>query len=279
MLCYIVDAFANNLFEGNPAAVCILKEWISDELMQNIAMENNLSETAFAVKSVNNNNDDSEIHNYHLRWFTPEGEINLCGHATLATSFVISKFYDVNTKVLKFKTLSGELIVTRKEENLFELDFPSTMPESIIDNKNISTEIMTDILGVKPIEMFLNRDIMCIIEKEEDIYKMNPDFNKMKNLEIGSGVIVTAKCEENNRIDFISRCFYPKCGVNEDPVTGSAHCSFVPYWAKKLGKNNLIARQVSKRGGTIICKYEGDRVKMSGSAVLYSVSDLQINNL
>lgn len=255
---YVVDAFAENLFEGNPAGVCIMKEWIPDELMQQIAAENNLSETAFAVK---------ERESYRLRWFTPADEIDLCGHATLATAYVIANFYESNVEEIKFQTISGELVVVKKGE-LYEMDFPSRMPKEIS-----LTEEMVEALGVKPVEVHLGRDLMFVLEKEEDVLNASPDFSKLKELPDGLGVSITARSE---KYDFVSRAFFPKLNVNEDPVCGSAHCNFIPYWAKNLSKNEMIARQLSKRGGKLYCKFEGDRVKISGSAVLYSIADLQI---
>ncbi|MCY8933940.1 PhzF family phenazine biosynthesis protein [Bacillus atrophaeus] len=255
---YVVDAFAENLFEGNPAGVCIMKEWIRDELMQQIAAENNLSETAFAVK---------EGESYRLRWFTPADEIDLCGHATLATAYVIANFYESNVEEIKFQTISGELVVVKKGE-LYEMDFPSRMPKEIS-----LTEEMVEALGVKPVEVHLGRDLIFVLEKEDDVLNASPDFSKLKELPDGLGVLITARSE---KYDFVSRAFFPKLNVNEDPVCGSAHCNFIPYWAKNLSKNEMVARQLSKRGGKLYCKFEGDRVKISGSAVLYSIADLQI---
>ncbi|WP_069998078.1 PhzF family phenazine biosynthesis protein [Cellulosilyticum sp. I15G10I2] len=255
---YVVDAFAEKVFEGNPAGVCILEAWLADEMMQNIAIENNLSETAFAVK---------EQDGYRLRWFTPKNEIDLCGHATLATAYVIANYYDKHIETIKFQTLSGELVVIKKGE-LYEMDFPSRMPKSIV-----LTEQMVEAIGIRPIEVYLGRDLMFVLEKEEDVRNAEPDFSKLRNLPDGLGVSITAK---SKAYDFVSRSFFPKISVNEDPVCGSAHCNFIPYWAKHLGKDEMVARQLSKRGGTLYCKYCGDRVKISGSAVLYAVADIQI---
>ncbi|MFC7393372.1 PhzF family phenazine biosynthesis protein [Scopulibacillus cellulosilyticus] len=256
---YIVDAFAEKLFEGNPAGVCIMKEWLPEEVMRKIAIENNLSETAFAVK---------EKDGYRLRWFTPGGEIDLCGHATLATAYVIANFYEENVEAIKFQTMSGELIVLKKDE-LYEMDFPSKMPEKIA-----LTEQMVEAIGIEPAETYLGRDLMFVLEKEEDVQNANPDFSKIKDLPDGLGVLITAK---SKKYDFVSRCFFPKLNVNEDPVCGSAHCNFIPFWAKRLGKDEMVARQLSDRGGTLYCKSFGDRVKISGSAVLYAIADILIN--
>ncbi|MBA9043082.1 PhzF family phenazine biosynthesis protein [Bacillus aryabhattai] len=260
MKCYVVDAFTENVFEGNPAAVCVMEEWLSDNLMQKIAMENNLSETAFAVK---------EGDDYRLRWFTPGGEIDLCGHATLATAYIIANYYEGNVEKITFQTMSGELVVVKNGE-LYEMDFPSRMPEPFT-----LTEEMIDALGVQPIETYLGRDLMFVLEKEGDVQNAKPDFSKIKNLPDGLGVSITAKGET---YDFVSRCFFPKLNVNEDPVCGSAHCNFIPYWSKRLGKEKMVARQLSERGGTLYCKAEGDRVKISGTAALYSIADLQVNH-
>lgn len=255
---FVVDAFTDKVFEGNPAGICVMDEWLPDDLMQKIAIENNLSETAFAVK---------EKDGYRLRWFTPGNEIDLCGHATLATAYVISNYYDLNIKTIKFHTLSGELVVVKKDD-LYEMDFPSRMPKVFP-----LSEQMIEALGVKPVETYLGRDLMFVLEKEEDVYNASPDFSKLANLPDGLGVTITAKSE---KYDFASRSFFPKLNVNEDPVCGSAHCNLIPYWAKRLGKVEMVARQLSKRGGTLYCRYDGDRVKISGSAALYSIADIRI---
>jgi PhzF family phenazine biosynthesis protein len=255
---FVVDAFAEKVFEGNPAGVCIMNNWISDELMQKIAIENNLSETAFAVKD--------EGH-YRLRWFTPGGEINLCGHATLATAFIILNYYENQLETVKFTTMSGELTVN-KHDDLYELDFPSVPSEEIS-----FTEQMVSALGIVPKETYLNRDLVFVLESEEDVRNVSPDFAQLEKIPEGLGVCVTAKGSE---FDFVSRGFFPKLKVNEDPVTGSLHCSLIPFWANRLGKKEMVARQVSSRGGTLYCKHEDTRVKMAGRAVLYSVAELNI---
>jgi PhzF family phenazine biosynthesis protein len=255
---FVVDAFAEKVFEGNPAGVCIMDDWISDELMQKIAIENNLSETAFAVK---------EGPHYRLRWFTPGGEINLCGHATLATAFIIFNYYEKQLDSVKFNTISGELTVD-KQDDLYELDFPSVSSEELS-----VTEQMISALGIVPKETYLNRDLVFVLESEEEVKNVNPDFAQLERLPEGLGVCVTAKGSE---FDFVSRAFFPKLKVNEDPVTGSLHCSLIPFWADRLGKEELVARQLSNRGGTLYCKHEDTRVKMAGRAVLYSVAELKI---
>ncbi|MEC0236216.1 PhzF family phenazine biosynthesis protein [Paenibacillus kribbensis] len=256
---YVVDAFAEHVFEGNPAGVCILDKWLPDNTMQNIAAENNLSETAFAVK---------EGEHYRLRWFTPAAEIELCGHATLATAFVLASFYEPDAEQFTFHTLGGILIVLKKG-NLFEMDFPSRLPEPFK-----LTNDMIEALGVTPIETYLSRDLMFVLENEDQVRQLSPDFSKLKDLPDGLGVSITA---EGETFDFVSRSFFPKLNVNEDPVCGSAHCNLIPFWAGRLGKNELVARQLSKRGGTLYCLLEGDRVKMSGTAVLYAEAELQID--
>ena len=255
---FVVDAFAEKVFEGNPAGVCIMNDWISDELMQKIAIENNLSETAFAVK---------EGAHYGLRWFTPGGEINLCGHATLAAAFIILNYYEMELDSVKFSTISGELTVN-KQDDLYELDFPSVPSEQIS-----VTEQMISALGIMPKETFLNRDLVFVLESEEEVRNVSPDFAKLEILPEGLGVCVTAK---GSKFDFVSRAFFPKLKVNEDPVTGSLHCSLIPLWANRLKKKEMVARQLSSRGGTLYCKHEDTRVKMAGRAVLYSVADLNI---
>lgn len=255
---YIVDAFAENIFQGNPAGVCIMEHWIAEDLMQKIAFENNLSETAFAVK---------EGDSYHIRWFTPQYEIDLCGHATLASSYVIHHFVEPDLKEIKFSSISGELKVQVENER-FILDFPTRMPELIeIDHK------LEEILGIQIKEAYLSRDIMVVVEDEEAIKKLQPDFERLRNYAIGDGVIVTARSKQ---YDFVSRCFYPRCGVNEDPVTGSAHCNLIPYWAEQLGKIEMQAGQLSSRGGELYCKLEDERVKIGGSAVLYMIGEIRI---
>lgn len=254
---YVVDAFANKIFEGNPAGVCVMKEWLSDDLMQKIAMENNLSETAFAVK---------EGDDYRLRWFTPGGEIELCGHATLATSYVIANFVEPDATIIRFQTLSGQLVVTKKGE-LYEMDFPSyeLTPTPV-------TDAIVEALHVRPVEAYIGRDLLCVMEDESQVFGANPDQSKLKELD-GLLVQITAKGTE---YDCVSRSFAPKCGIAEDPVCGSGHCHIIPFWANRLGKNTLVARQASPRGGTLYCEYKGDRVLLSGHAALYLVGEIRI---
>lgn len=247
---YQIDAFTNIQFKGNPAAICPLDSWISDELMQNIAMENNLSETAFFVKSGSG---------YELRWFTPKGEIDLCGHATLATSFVIFNYIDKEAQTIDFFTKSGLLQISRTGK-LIDMVFPSREGDKIE-----APEILVKALGKMPTEVYKSRDYMAVFETEEDIREMAPDMELLKKLDV-LGIIVTAKGRE---ADFVSRFFAPRAGVNEDPVTGSAHCTLVPYWKKVLNKSEFTALQLSERTGTLYCTDLGDRVKMSGEAAAY----------
>lgn len=254
---YIVDAFTEKVFGGNPAAVCVMDKWLPDDVMLNITRENNLSETAFAVK---------EGENYKLRWFTPGGEIDLCGHATLATGYVIFRFIEPKISEVYFQTLSGLLKVVKKGD-IYEMDFPAYELK-----KAEVTKEMIEAIGAKPAEVYMGRDLLCILESEEEVRNLKPNIEKVKILD-GLLLQVTAQGKE---FDCVSRTFAPKLNVNEDPVCGSGHCHIIPYWAKRLGKNNLIAYQASKRGGTLYCEHQGDRVKIAGKAALYSTSDLNI---
>lgn len=239
-----VDAFTNKVFGGNPAAVVPLENWLPDATLQSIALENNLAETAYFVK-----NGDR----FHLRWFTPAVEMDLCGHATLASAFVIDQ------ERIAFDTKSGELIVKR-DGDLLSMDFPSRPPKPIIPERGT-----LEAIGGSPKEIRAARDYFLVYETEEEVLSLAPDMSALAKLNQGT-FIVTAK---GKKCDFVSRFFAPKLGVPEDPVTGSAHCSLIPYWAEKLGKNTLTARQVSARGGDLRCKLNGDRVEMAGHAVLY----------
>ena len=257
MKCYHVDAFAEKVFEGNPAAVCVLDKYPSDALMQKIAGENNLSETAFAVK---------EGAGYHLRWFTPGGEIDLCGHATLGTAYVLFRFFEKDADSITFQTLSGALTVLKKGE-LLEMDFPA------YELKQIPvTPAMEDAFGVAITEAWLGRDLLCVTENAEAIPTLTPNQAKLMELD-GLLQHITAKGKE---YDSVSRTFAPKLAVAEDPVCGSGHCHIVPLWAQKLGKEKLVARQASKRGGTLYCEMHGDRLSLAGTAVLYSIADLYV---
>lgn len=254
---YVVDAFTDKVFSGNPAAVCVTNSEISEELMMNITRENNLSETAFAVK-----NGDF----YKLRWFTPGGEIDLCGHATLGTAYVIMNYYEKDLKEVSFETMSGILTVKRKGE-LYEMDFPT------YDLKPVKvTEDIIEALGVVPKEAYIGRDMLCVFDNEETVRKLAPDLEKLKNIE-GLLMHVTARGGE---FDCVSRSFAPKLNVAEDPVCGSGHCHIVPYWAEKLNKNTITAYQASERGGILYCRKENGRIKISGKVSLYSIAELYV---
>ena len=221
---YVVDAFTDRVFGGNPAAVCVMDKWLDEETMMNITRENNLSETAFCVP---------ESGRYRLRWFTPGGEIDLCGHATLGTAYVIMNYVEPEKAAVSFDTLSGELTVVRKGE-LYEMDFPA------YDLRPVEvTDAMADAIGVRPIKAFMGRDLLCVLENEEQV-----------------------------------RSFAPKLYVAEDPVCGSGHCHIVPYWVGVKGSSEITAYQASRRGGTLYCRQEGERIKMSGKAVTYSVAEI-----
>lgn len=256
---YVVDAFADEVFKGNPAGVCVLDDPIDDNTMQKIAAENNLSETAFVVKNGSS---------YNLKWFTPKSEIDLCGHATLGTSYVISNYVDIGIENMTFNTGSGILKVKRNGD-LYEMDFPLRKPESI----ELSHEIISEAIGITPIAAYLSRDLFVVLETEKQLKELTPNFSKMIKLKDGLGVIVTARGTD---VDFVSRCFYPKLGVNEDPVTGSAHSNLIPFWSQRLNKDVMVARQLSSRGGTLYCKLAGDRVKISGKAVPYMIGNINI---
>ena len=246
-----IDAFASRVFSGNSAAVCPLDKWIDDSIMQAIARENNLSETAFFVKR--------EKH-YELRWFTPATEVDLCGHATLAAAFVLFNELKISAKEIVFHTKSGPLTVEQKGE-LLEMDFPMKLP--------IACDVPNDLikgLGKKPAEVLNSEDYLAIFDSESKVRNIKPDFERLKRLDL-RGVIVTSPGEKS---DFVSRFFAPKLGINEDPVTGSAHCSLAPYWKRRLGKSKLHAIQLSSQGGELYCEILDKRVLISGKAVKFS---------
>ena len=258
---YIVDAFTDEVFKGNPAAVCVMDQWIDDSLMQKIAIENNLSETAFVVW---------EEDHYHLRWFTPGKEVDLCGHATLGTAYVLANFYKPDENRFVFDTLSGRLIVTRKG-NLYEMDFPSRMPEAV----PVSEKMIQALNGTRPLGAYLSRDLMLVLPDEKSVHEFEPDWGRISAVPEGMGFLITAKAD-GDEYDFVSRTFFPKIKVNEDPVCGSAHCNFVPFWAKVLEKDEMTAHQISPRGGIVYCRNDKERVYLSGTAVLYSEAEIHI---
>ncbi|WP_396632567.1 PhzF family phenazine biosynthesis protein [Maribacter sp. R86514] len=255
---YQIDAFTSKLFGGNPAAVCILESWLETDAMQQIAAENNLAETAFAVKNTNH---------YELRWFTPEIEVDLCGHATLATAFVIFNYYGYKENTLRFiSPRSGELLVKKSESGLLTMDFPTDNVTLVSEQTNI-----TQAIGKQPLETYKGKtDYMLIYKSQAEIEAIKPNFHLLNELDC-RGVIVSAK---GNEVDFVSRFFAPQCGIPEDPVTGSAHTTLTPYWSEKLNKKTLSAKQLSERGGDIQCEYLGDRVKLSGHGVCYLIGEI-----
>lgn len=257
---YQVDAFTDKVFGGNPAAVIPLQDWIEDSLMQKIAMENNLSETAFFVKT-----GDA----YHLRWFTPKNEIDLCGHATLAAAYVIKNFLEPHVQEIQFTTQVAGTLKASAKEGLYTLDFPARIPEPCDTPENL-----LESLGVSAVvDVLKSRDYFVVLPNEEAVLNLQPDFSLMQELDT-FGVIATAK---GRMADAVSRCFFPKAGINEDPVTGSAHCNIVPYWSEKLGKKELSCKQLSQRGGELLCELKDGRVLMSGKCVLYMTGEIVLN--
>jgi len=253
---YVVDAFTDRVFGGNPAAVCLLESWLPDELLMKITRENNLSETAFAV---------AEAGGYHLRWFTPGGEIDLCGHATLATAYVIFRFVQPEAASVSFRTLSGTLTVERRGE-LLEMDFPAYRLQSV----PVTEEMSCAMNGARPSAAYMGRDLLCVFENEDTVRQMQVDQERVRAL---PGLLLHATAPGADYA-CVSRSFAPKCAVPEDPVCGSGHCHIVPYWADVLGRDELVAYQASPRGGVLYCRVEGERIKMAGKAALYAVSQL-----
>ncbi|MBF0547760.1 MAG: PhzF family phenazine biosynthesis protein [Candidatus Riflebacteria bacterium] len=255
---YQIDVFTNDLFKGNPAGVCILPSgWLSDELMKKIAFENNLSETAFVTRQEGS---------FYLRWFTPTAEMDLCGHATVAPAHVFFEEIGFDSRLIKFETRSGTVRVENKDKFLV-LDFPSRPPIKCEEPQGIQ-----DVLGKMPLEVLKARDLMFVFDEEEDVRNMKPDFRGVLNWGC-HGVIVTAPGKD---ADFVSRFFAPVVGVNEDPVTGSAHSTLIPYWSKRLNKTDLYAKQISARGGELFCQYMGDRVKIGGKAITYLRGEIDV---
>lgn len=245
-----VDAFTEILFKGNPAAVCPLDCWLEEPLLQAIAAENNLSETAFLVKR--------DTH-YELRWFTPKAEVDLCGHATLASAYVIFNYHEPSLDTVHFQTKSGLLSVARQDD-LLAMTFPAR-PGAPCE----APAVLVEALGVRPVECFISRDYLAVFDSEETIKTIAPAMDQLATLDC-LGVIISAP---GTRSDFVSRFFAPKVGIPEDPVTGSAHCTLIPYWAERLGKQKLHALQLSVRGGELFCEHLGDKVTIAGRAVVY----------
>lgn len=255
---YHIDAFTGRIFSGNPAAVCPLQKWPNDFLLQAIAAENNLSETAFYVP---------DGKGYHIRWFTPLAEVDLCGHATLAAAFVIMNEIHPAKRKITFHSRSGELTVV-KMRNLLAMDFPARPPQPSEDMDEVA-----DALRQRPAEIFRSDDYLAVFETEEEIRRLSPDVEKLTHLE-GRGVIVTAP--GSGAVDFVSRFFAPKLGIDEDPVTGSAHCALVPYWSQRLKKQKLHAQQLSRRGGELFCRHHGPRVTIAGRAARFMKGKIAI---
>ncbi len=247
---YQVNAFTTSVFGGNPAGVCLLDEWLEDRLLLQIAAENDLSETAFLVRG---------DPNYHLRWFTPRIEMELCGHATLASAFVVFRYVEEEWDRVSFETKSGLLTVERKDD-LLMMDFPSWPPTPFA-----MTQELADSLGREPEAVFRVRDYLAVFPSQADVRNLRPDFKKLEELDC-LGIIATAPGDE---VDFVSRFFAPRAGIPEDPVTGSAHSTLIPYWSKRLSKTTLHAHQLSQRGGELFCEDRGDRVSIGGHAVIY----------
>lgn len=249
---YQVDAFSSQTFKGNPAAVCLMKEDLPDQVLQSISAENNLAETAYIW---------NQDHDFHIRWFTPTVEVDLCGHATLAGAFILFHTNAVKGDRIMFSSKSGPLYVTRESDNRLVLDFPVDEYSTVQCPAYIETAIhckVQDFIKGKS-------DYLAKVENEDDLKKINPDFSLIRQL-AARGLIVTAP---GNTVDFVSRCFFPQSGIDEDPVTGSAHTTLIPYWSALLGKNTLTAKQVSLRGGDLYCTLQGDRVFIGGYASLY----------
>lgn len=266
---YIVDAFTSEIFHGNQAAVCIVDTWPDAGLMQDIARENNFSETAFAAR---------EEGGYGLRWFTPGGEIDFCGHATLATASVLFGHYEQGAERITFHTLSGDFHASRRGSQVV-MDFPAYRCHEVP-----LTTLMEEATGARPSAAYLDRDLLLVYDDERTVREMQPDFRKLAQLD-GLGVAVTAPASrdggpagaaQGSHFDCISRFFAPKLQVDEDPVTGSAHCMIAPYWANRLGRSDIHAYQASSRGGKMLCEVRGDRVIISGEAVLFSVAELKL---
>ena len=258
---FYIDAFSSEVFKGNPAAVCLLESWLPDEVLQSIAAEHNLSETAFVVR------EDKEV--FQLKWFTPKVEVDLCGHATLSAAHVLFSIYSFGNKPILFKTKSGILPVTHASDGKITLDFPAAKAEPYK-----ITQELTEALGCSFTEAYSTRNqLLVVLNSEKEIANLSPDFIKLKELE-ARAIMVTARGSD---CDFVSRFFAPKVGINEDPVTGSAHCSLVPYWSNKLKKTTIHARQLSERTGELWCQLSGDRVMISGYAITYMQGMISIS--
>jgi len=254
---YQIDAFAEKPFEGNPAAVCPLSEWLSDEVMQSIAKENNLSETAFFVPTK---------HGFHIRWFTPVSEVDLCGHATLASAHVIFTFLGFEKNTINFESKSG-LLKVEQNDGLLVMDFPSQPPTPCQTPDEI-----VQAFKITPVECLKSEDYIVVFGNEDEVASVQPDFDVLSKLDL-RGVAITAK---SNKYNFVVRFFAPKYGINEDPVTGSAYTQLIPYWSNTIGITKLHAKQVSSRGGEVFCELVGNRVSVAGKAVTYLAGEIEI---
>lgn len=254
---YQVDAFTQTLFAGNPAAICPLTSWLPDDLMQNIAVENNLAETAFYIP---------QGENFELRWFTPATEVDLCGHATLATAHLLFQHLGYSQPQIRFHTRSGVLTVQR-QGNLYEMDFPAQPPQPCPESSAV-----VQALNCQPLELLAAADYIAVLASEAEVREFQPDFERLKQLD-KRGIAITAP---GDTVDFVSRFFAPNYGINEDPVTGSLHCELTPYWAAKLGKQALRAQQLSARGGELQCRLQQQRVMLAGQAVTYMQATIQV---
>jgi PhzF family phenazine biosynthesis protein len=263
---YQVDAFTGTVFSGNPAAVCPLERWLSDAVMRSIAAENNLSETAFIVRSGSPGGYPERPPGFDIRWFTPATEIDLCGHATLASAFVVFHWLDPARTSVTFHSRSGPLVVERGGD-LLAMEFPSRVPAECEAPAELAAA-----LGGVPAETFASRDLMAVFETEDEVRSLRPDFAAVTRLH-PHAIIVTAPGRD---CDFVSRFFAPAVGVPEDPVTGSAHCTLIPFWSRRLGKRTLHARQVSPRGGELFCEDLGERVIIAGRAAPFLEGTIEL---
>lgn len=254
---YQVDAFASEPFEGNPAAVCPLDKWLPDELMQQIAMENNLSETAFFVE---------QDGNYRLRWFTPTTEVDLCGHATLASAHLLFEHLNYSQQTIRFDSNTGELMVRKKGDRLV-MNFPTAAL-----NREEVPEFLEEAVGIPAQELYRDTDYLYVVETEKQVRNLDPDIRAMAKADV-RGIIVTAPGHDH---DFVSRFFAPNAGVDEDPVTGSAHTMLTPYWSRRLEKKKLAGRQVSRRGGSVYCHHKDNRVEIAGEACTVMQGEMEI---
>jgi PhzF family phenazine biosynthesis protein len=256
---YQIDAFTDTVFKGNPAAICPVTEWLPENVMQAIAMENNLSETVFYVARPDGD--------FDIRWFTPAAEIDLAGHPTLATAFLILNRLEPSRESARFHSRQGEVLDVVRDGDLLSMNFPARPPAPAADLDGLG-----DALGSEPVEALAARDAFAVFASADYVLALKPDMNKVMALPY-TGVIATAPGTE---CDFVSRFFAPRHGIPEDPVTGSAHCTLIPYWAERLGKNDLHARQVSRRGGELFCGYLGERVTIAGRAAFFMEGTIEI---